>query len=102
MEEWGKCIIFAWLSWGIVTRCTIYRYVKTYWQLLRTKPLYFASESILDEEWAGSMKEEVSNKGIKVVFLEQASYMQSLLNYKKRAGLALKNLAKELQVAVVA
>lgn len=48
------------------------------------------------------MKEEVSNKGIKVVFLEQASYMQSLLNYKKRAGLALKNLAKELQVAVVA
>lgn len=76
--------------------------VKTYWQLLRTKPLYFASESILDEEWAGSMKEEVSNKGIKVVFLEQASYMQSLLNYKKRAGLALKNLAKELQVAVVA
>ena len=84
-----------------MTRCTIYRYVKTYWQLLRTKPLYFASESILDEEWAGSMKEEVSNKGIKVVFLEQASYMQSLLNYKKRAGLALKNLAKELQVAVV-
>ena len=76
--------------------------VSTYWQLLRTKPLYFASERVLDEEWTKDTKEDVNNKGIKAIFLEKSSYMHSLCKYEKRAGEVLKNLAKELQVAVVA
>lgn len=76
--------------------------VEAYWHLLEKKPVYLADTKDISAMDSDSIKQFVSAKGIKAVFFEQAS-MMTIKGWKiSRLGYYLKQLAKELQVAIVA
>jgi len=76
--------------------------VEAYWHLLEKKPVYLADTKDISAMDSDSIKQFVSAKGIKAVFFEQASVM-TIKGWKiSRLGYYLKQLAKELQVAIVA
>ena len=76
--------------------------VEAYWRLLEKKPVYLADTKDISAMDSDSIKQFVSAKGIKAVFFEQAS-MMTIKGWKiSRLGYYLKQLAKELQVAIVA
>ena len=76
--------------------------VEAYWRLLEKKPVYLADTKDISAMDSDSIKQFVSAKGIKAVFFEQASVM-TIKGWKiSRLGYYLKQLAKELQVAIVA
>ena len=76
--------------------------VEAYWHLLEKKPVYLADTKGISAMDSDSIKQFVSAKGIKAVFFEQAS-MMTIKGWKiSRLGYYLKQLAKELQVAIVA
>jgi hypothetical protein len=76
--------------------------VEAYWHLLERKPVFLADTKDISAMDSDSIKQFVSAKGIKVVFFEQASVM-TIKGWKiSRLGYYLKQLAKELQVAIVA
>ena len=76
--------------------------VEAYWHLLERKPVFLADTKDISAMDSDSIKQFVSAKGIKAVFFEQASVM-TIKGWKiSRLGYYLKQLAKELQVAIVA
>lgn len=76
--------------------------VEAYWRLLEKKPVYLADTKDISAMDSDSIKQFVSAKGIKAVFFEQASVM-TIKGWKiSRLGYYLKQLAKDLQVAIVA
>lgn len=76
--------------------------VEAYWHLLERKPVFLADTKDISAMDSDSIKQFVSAKGIKAVFFEQAS-MMTIKGWKiSRLGYYLKQLAKELQVAIVA
>ena len=76
--------------------------VEAYWHLLEKKPVYLADTKDISAMDSDSIKQFVSAKGIKAVFFEQAS-MMTIKGWKiSRLGYYLKQLAKDLQVAIVA
>ena len=76
--------------------------VEAYWRLLEKKPVYLADTKDISAMDSDSIKQFVSAKGIKAVFFEQASVMK-IKGWKiSRLGYYLKQLAKDLQVAIVA
>ena len=76
--------------------------VEAYWHLLERKPVFLADTKDISAMDSDSIKQFVSAKGIKAVFFEQASVM-TINGWKiSRLGYYLKQLAKELQVAIVA
>ena len=76
--------------------------VEAYWHLLERKPVFLADTKDISAMDSDSIKQFVSDKGIKAVFFEQASVM-TIKGWKiSRLGYYLKQLAKELQVAIVA
>jgi len=76
--------------------------VEAYWRLLEKKPVYLADTKDISTMDSDSIKQFVSDDGIKAVFFEQASVM-TIKGWKiSRLGYYLKQLAKELQVAIVA
>ena len=76
--------------------------VEAYWRLMEKKPVYLADTKDISAMDSDSIKQFVSAKGIKAVFFEQASVM-TIKGWKiSRLGYYLKQLAKELQVAIVA
>ena len=76
--------------------------VEAYWRLLEKKPVYFTDTKDISAMGSDSIKQFVSDKGIKAVFFEQASMMTITGWEISRLGYYLKQLAKELQVAIVA
>ena len=76
--------------------------VEAYWRLLEKKPVYLADTKDISTMDSDSIKQFVSAKGIKAVFFEQASMMTITGWEISRLGYYLKQLAKELQVALVA
>ena len=76
--------------------------VEAYWRLLEKKPVYFTDTKDISARGSDSIKQFVSDKGIKAVFFEQASMMTITGWEISRLGYYLKQLAKELQVAIVA
>ena len=76
--------------------------VEAYWHLLEKKPVYLADTKDISAMDSDSIKQFVSAKGIKAVFFEQASMMTITGWEISRLGYYLKQLAKELQVAIVA
>lgn len=76
--------------------------VEAYWRLLEKKPVYLADTKDISTMDSDSIKQFVSDDGIKAVFFEQASVM-TIKGWKiSRLGYYLKQLAKDLQVAIVA
>ena len=76
--------------------------VEAYWLMLEKKPVYFVDSKELTAKDLDNFKQFVSDNGIKALFFEQAS-MMTITGWKiSRMGYHLKQLAKELQVAVVA
>ena len=76
--------------------------VEAYWHLLERKPVFLADTKDISAMDSDSIKQFVSAKGIKAVFFEQASVM-TIKGWKiSRLGYYLKQLAKDLQVAIVA
>ena len=76
--------------------------VEAYWLMLEKKPVYFVDSKELTAKDTDYFKQFVSDNGIKALFFEQAS-MMTITGWKiSRMGYHLKQLAKELQVAVVA
>lgn len=76
--------------------------VEAYWHLLERKPVFLADTKDISAMDSDSIKQFVSAKGIKAVYFEQAS-MMTIKGWKiSRLGYYLKQLAKELQVAIVA
>lgn len=76
--------------------------VEAYWRLLEKKPVYLADTKDISAMDSDSIKQFVSAKGIKAVFFEQASVM-TIKGWKiSRLGYYLKQLAKDLRVAIVA
>lgn len=76
--------------------------VEAYWLMLEKKPVYFVDSKELTAKDIDNLKQFVSDNGIKVLFIEQAS-MMTITGWKiSRLGYFLKQLAKEMQVAVVA
>ena len=76
--------------------------VEAYWLMLEKKPVYFVDSKELTAKDLDNFKQFVSDNGIKVLFFEQAS-MMTITGWKvSRLGYYLKQLAKELQVALVA
>ena len=76
--------------------------VEAYWHLLEKKPVYIADTKDISAMDSDSIKQFVSDKGIKAVFFEQASMMTITGWETPRLGYYLKQLAKELQVVIVA
>ena len=76
--------------------------VEAYWRLLEKKPVYLADTKDISTMDSDSIKQFVSDDGIKAVFFEQASMMTITGWEISRLGYHLKQLAKELQVAIVA
>ena len=76
--------------------------VEAYWHLLEKKPIFFADTKDISATDFNSIKQFISDNGIKALFFEQAS-MMTIKGWKiSRLGYYLKQLAKELQVAIVA
>lgn len=76
--------------------------VEAYWHLLEKKPVYLADTKDISVMGSDSLKQYVSDNGIKAVFFEQASMMTITGWEISRLGYYLKQLAKDLQVAIVA
>ena len=76
--------------------------VEAYWRFLEKKPVYLADTKDISAMDSDSIKQFVSAKGIKAVFFEQASVMTIKGWNISRLGYYLKQLAKDLQVAIVA
>ena len=76
--------------------------VKAYWHILEKKPVYIVDSKDLPEKETVTLKQFVSDHGIKVLFFEQASCMKIFGWESSKAGFYLKQLAIELQVAVLA
>lgn len=76
--------------------------VEAYWIMLEKKPVYFVDSKELTAKDIDNLKQFVSDNGIKVLFFEQAS-MMTIRGWRiSRLGYYLKQLAKELQVAIIA
>lgn len=76
--------------------------VEAYWLMLEKKPVYFVDSMELTAKDIDNLKQFVSENGIKVLFFEQAS-MMTITGWKiSRLGYYLKQLAKAMQVAIVA
>ena len=76
--------------------------VEAYWHLLEKKPIFLADTKDISAMDSDSIKQFVSDNGIKTLFFEQASMMTITGWEISRLGYYLKQLAKELQVAIVA
>ena len=76
--------------------------VEAYWRMLEEKPVYFADSNELSGKELDTFKQAVSDNGIKAIFFEQASWMKIHGWKSTKLGFYLKQLAKELQVAVIA
>ena len=76
--------------------------VEAYWRMLGEKPVYFADSNELSEKGLDAFKQAVSANGIQAIFFEHASWMHVLGWERDRLGFHLKQLAKELHVAVIA
>ena len=76
--------------------------VEAYWLMLEKKPVYFADSEKLNAKDNDKLKQFISDNGIKVLFFEQASLLMITGWDSSSQGYYLKQLAKKLQVAVVA
>ena len=76
--------------------------VEAYWNILEKKPVYFVDSKELSGKALDTFKQTVSENGIKAIFFEQASCMRIHGWKSAKLGFYLKQLANDLQVAVIA
>lgn len=95
------CSIITKDIYEVFTHPTSKNDVEAYWNLLEKKPLYLAHSIEFVENGMESLKQFVSDKGIKAVFVEQISWEDNF-GWKISELISLKMLADDLQIAVVA